>query len=80
MFKKFTEQEIRTSIIPFNHLFMSNEQFEEFKMKSVEHKSSEDYTVICTPLPAMGWGLHPPRAPLEDVKKPEEEIIKPTSI
>lgn len=50
MFKKFTEQEIRRSIIPFNHLFQTQEEFEQFKLKSIEHKSSDDYTITATPL------------------------------
>lgn len=51
MFKKFTEQEIRASIIPFNHLFLTEEQYEEFKKKSRPHVSNEDYTIIQVPLP-----------------------------
>lgn len=51
MFKKLSNQEIRASIMPFEHLFMTAEQFEEFKKKSREHKTSEDYTIKCEPLP-----------------------------
>ena len=51
MFKKLSNQEIRASIMPFEHLFMTAEQFEEFKKKSREHKTSEDYTITREPIP-----------------------------
>ena len=46
MFKKLSPSEVRASIIPFDCLFMTDEQFEEFKKHSREHKSSDDYTII----------------------------------
>ena len=34
MFRKLTPQDHHKSVIPFNHLFMTKEQFEEFKEKT----------------------------------------------
>lgn len=62
MFKKFSEQEIRASIMPFNHLFLSEEQYEEFKKNSRPHISSEDYTIVEVALP------QPEKQPAEKIK------------
>ncbi len=63
MFKKFSEQEIRASIIPFEHLFLTEQQYEEFKKKSRPHVSNEDYTVVREALP-----ITPQNSPEEKIK------------
>jgi hypothetical protein len=54
MFKKLSPSEVRASIIPFDRLFMTDEQFEEFKKHSREHKSSDDIVVVKT-APQHRW-------------------------